>query len=300
VIFLGFGLDMTKRTISTRLFSEGSLNFILTNGFPRRTATRFAGWFCRVRQPLVRDLSIAVWRRFCDVDLADAKKARFDSLHDCFVRELRDGARPVDPSPRTVVSPCDAITGSCGTIRGDELLQVKGSPYTLNELLRDESTTADLKGGIYATLRLTAGMYHRFHAPHDVRVESVRHVPGGVWNVNPPTLERIDRVFCRNERAVIRLRIEPSGQLIVLVAVAAVLVAGIRLRLGDAVVDPRQLGNGPVPSTNFSKGDEMGWFEHGSTIIVLAPAGFTLAPGVQAGIRQRAGHPLFLQTPASL
>jgi phosphatidylserine decarboxylase len=180
------------------------------------------------------------------------------------------------------------------------LLQVKGSPYTLNELLRDESTTADLKGGIYATLRLTAGMYHRFHAPHDVRVEGVRHVPGGVWNVNPTTLERIDRVFCRNERAVIRLRIEPGGQLIVLVAVAAVLVAGIRLRLGDAVVDPRQLGNGPVPSTHFSKGDEMGWFEHGSTIIVLAPAGFTLAPGVQAGIRQRAGHPLFLQTPASL
>jgi len=286
---------MTGRTSSTRFFSGGSLNFILTNGFPRRTATRFAGWFCRLRQPIVRDLSIAVWRIFCDVDLADAKKTHFDSLHDCFVRELRDGARPVDPSPRTVVSPCDALTGSCGTIHGDELLQVKGSPYRLSELLRDDSTATALQGGTYATLRLTAGMYHRFHAPHDVRVESVRHIPGGVWNVNPPTLERIDRIFCRNERAIIRLRLEPGGQLIVLVAVAAVLVAGIRLRLGGTVVDPRQLGDGPVPSTHFSKGDEMGWFEHGSTIIVLAPAGFTLAPGVQNGTSQRAGQPIFLQ-----
>jgi phosphatidylserine decarboxylase len=283
---------MTMRSISAGLLGEGSLNFILTNGFPRRTATRLAGWFCRVRQPLVRDLSIAVWRRFCDVDLADAKKTRFDSLHDCFVRELREGARPADPSPRIVVSPCDALTGACGAIRGDELLQVKGSPYPLAELLRDETTAAALQGGVYATLRLTAGMYHRFHAPHDVRVESVRHVPGGVWNVNPPTLQRIDRVYCRNERAIIRLRLEPGGQLLVVVAVAAVLVAGIRLRLGRSVVDPRKLEDGPVPPTQLAKGEEMGWFEHGSTIIVLAPAGLVLAPGVEPGARRRAGQPL--------
>jgi phosphatidylserine decarboxylase len=288
---------MTMRSFSAGLLGEGSLNFILTNGFPRRTVTRFAGWFCRLQQPIVRNLSIAVWRFFCDVDLADAKKTHFDSLHDCFVRELRDGARPVEPSPNIVVSPCDAVTGSCGTICGAELLQVKGSSYTLTELLRDKSTADSLQSGCYATLRLTAGMYHRFHAPHDVRVESVHHVPGGVWNVNPPTLERIDRVFCRNERAIIRLRLEPGGQLIVLVAVAAVLVAGIRLRLGGKVVDPRQLGDAPVPPTHLAKGDEMGWFEHGSTIIVLAPAGFALAPGVQQGTRQRAGHPLLVCPP---
>jgi phosphatidylserine decarboxylase len=288
---------MTMRSLSAGLLGEGSLNFILTNGFPRRTATRLAGWFCRVRHPLVRDLSIAVWRRFCDVDLADAKKTRFDSLHDCFVRELREGARPADPTPRTVVSPCDALTGACGAIRGDELLQVKGSSYPLVELLRDKTTAAALQGGVYATLRLTAGMYHRFHAPHDVRVESVRHVPGEVWNVNPPTLQRIDRVYCRNERAIIRLRLEPGGQLLVVVAVAAVLVAGIRLRLGGTVVDPRKLEDGPVPPTALAKGQEMGWFEHGSTIIVLAPAGFVLAPGVEPGARRRAGQPLLWRPP---
>lgn len=283
------------RSLTAGFFRKGSLNFILTNCFPRRAATQLAGWFCRIEQPLVRDLSIAVWRLFCDVDLTDARKRQFDSLHDCFVRELREGARPVDPSPHTLASPCDALTGACGTIEGGHLLQVKGAGYPLEELLRDEALAEEFRGGVYATLRLTAGMYHRFHAPHDALVEGLLHVPGDAWNVNPPTLERVDRVFCRNERAVIRLRLEPGRQGIVLVAVAAVLVAGIRLRLGGEVVDPRHRSAAePIPATHLLKGEEMGWFEHGSTIVVLAPAGFTLAPGVHPGARLRAGGALML------
>lgn len=283
------------RSISAGLFREGSLNFILTNGFPRRTATRLAGWFCRVEHPLVRDISIRVWRWFCHVDLTDAKKKSFASLHDCFTRELREGARPADPSPRIATSPCDAIAGACGAIGSGRLLQAKGSSYTLSDLLGDGRAAAALEDGVYATLRLTAGMYHRFHAPHDARVESVRHVPGAVWNVNPPTLERIGRVYCRNERAILRLRLEPGGQILFLVAVAAVLVAGIRLRIGGGVVDPRLLDPArPVAETHLGKGAEMGWFEHGSTIIVLAPAGFALAPEVRTGVRLRAGQPLLV------
>jgi len=281
------------RSITSGLFREGSLNFILTNGFPRRTATRLAGWFCRLEQPFVRDVSIAVWRFFCDVDLADAKKTRFASLHDCFVRELREGARPVNLSPHTLVSPCDALIGACGRIESGELLQVKGSAYRLEELLGDGELAAAFADGTYVTLRLTAGMYHRFHAPHDGRIEGLSHLAGDVWNVNPPTLARVDRVFCRNERAVIRLRLEPGGPLILLVAVAAVLVGGIRLRLGDETIDPRRRPPAaPLPGAVLRKGEEVGWFEHGSTIIVLAPAGFTLAPAVRAGARLRMGEPL--------
>ncbi len=281
------------RSITSGLFREGSLNFILTNGFPRRTATSLAGWFCRLEQPFVRDVSLAVWRFFCDVDLADAKKTKFASLHDCFIRELREGARPVDRSPRTLVSPCDALVGACGRIERGELLQVKGSAYRLEELLRDLELAAAFADGVYVTLRLTAGMYHRFHAPHDGRIEGLSHLTGDVWNVNPPTLARVDRVFCRNERAVIRLRLEPGGPLIVLVAVAAVLVGGIRLRLGNETIDPRRRPPAsPLPPADLRKGEEVGWFEHGSTIIVLAPAGFTLAPAVRAGARLRMGEPL--------
>jgi phosphatidylserine decarboxylase len=92
------------------------------------------GWLSKIEQPLVRDISIGVWRLFSDLDLSEAKKTQFKSLHDCFIRELKDGARPVDPDPSVLVSPCDAIVGACGAIAGTDLLQVKGHG-TLQDLL---------------------------------------------------------------------------------------------------------------------------------------------------------------------
>src|SRR5262249_55896590 len=124
---------MTARSLMARIPKWESLNFVVTNYIPRRLATRFMGWFSKIEQPIVRETSLAIWRLFCNLDLSDAKKARFDSLHDCFIRELKDDARPVDSDPRVLVSPCDAIVGSCGSVDGLRLLQVKGSQYPLQE-----------------------------------------------------------------------------------------------------------------------------------------------------------------------
>src|SRR6516162_6581029 len=107
---------MTVRAQLLRVLQQEDINFLLTNRIPRRLATRLIGWFSRIEQPLVRDLSMGVWRFFSDVDLSDAKKARFRSMHDCFVRELKEGARPVDRNPEILVSPCDAIVGASGTL----------------------------------------------------------------------------------------------------------------------------------------------------------------------------------------
>lgn len=238
---------MSVRSSIATISQHGGLNFALTNRlFPRRLATRLVGWFSRIEQPLVRDLSIRVWRLFCDVDLRDAKKSRFTSLHDCFVRELREGARPLDPDPAAAVSPCDGIVGACGRIEGGELLQVKGSAYPLAELLGDEGLAELYRGGSYVTLRLTAGMYHRFHAPQGCHVEAVTHLWGDVWNVNSHALARVPKLYCRNERAVVQTRLDPGGERLTLVAVAAVLVAGIRLRFLDLILDPRRSSR-PVP-----------------------------------------------------
>ena len=128
---------MTLRSAIAKVFEQEDINFLLTNRVPRRLLTRFMGWFSKIEQPLIRDLSIAVWRLFSDLDLSEAKKTRFASLHDCFIRELQDGARPVDADPAVLVSPCDAIIGACGRIEGTELLQIKGFPYTLQDLLCD-------------------------------------------------------------------------------------------------------------------------------------------------------------------
>jgi phosphatidylserine decarboxylase len=284
---------MSARSFIATISQHERLNFALTNRIPRRLATRFMGWFSRIEQPIVRDLSIGVWRLFCDIDLREAKKNRFASLHDCFVRELKDNARPVNTDPAVIVSPCDAIIGSFGTIVGGELLQVKGSSYPLEELLSDPEMAGSLRDGCYVTLRLTAGMYHHFHAPADCRVQRVTHIWGDAWNVNPVALKRVTKLFCRNERAVIQVRAEPGGQRLVLVAVAAVLVAGIRLRFLDLVVDPRRTKPVEVPCANqFRKGQEMGWFEHGSTIIVLGEKGMVPAPTLQLGATIRMGEPL--------
>src|SRR5437762_13622692 len=99
-------------SLLTRIFLQEDLNFLLTNRIPRRLTTRFVGWFGKIEHPLVRDLSIAVWKLFADVDLGEAARQDFRSLHDCFIRELAPGARPVDPDPAVLVSPCDAIVGA--------------------------------------------------------------------------------------------------------------------------------------------------------------------------------------------
>ena len=290
---------MTVQTLFAKVFQQEGLNFFLTNRLPRRLATRFIGWFSQIEQPLVRDISIRIWRLFCDLDLSEAKKQDFTSLRDCFIRELRDGARPVNPDPGVLVSPCDAIVGASGSIVGTDLLQVKGSWYSLADLLGGDRALAEFyRDGCYATLRLTAAMYHRFHAPHDCRVERVTHVWGDVWNVNPPALARVEKLYCRNERVLIRTRLAATGQLVTLVPVAAILVAGIRLRFLDLVVDPRRSVPPAVPGeVPFRKGEEMGWFEHGSTIIVLAPGGMVLADTVQAGAGIRMGEALMRLAP---
>ncbi len=290
---------MTLRTALGRIGAQEDLNFLLTNRLPRRLATQAMGRVSRIEQPLVRDASLFLWRLFCDVDLSDAKETRFKSLHDAFVRELRPGARIVDPDPAVLVSPSDAILGANGTVSAGQVLQVKGSAYRLADLLQDEALARAHEGCAYATLRLTAGMYHRFHAPADLRVDSVRHLWGDTWNVNPIALKRVEALFCRNERAVIRVRLD-DGAAMTLVPVAAILVAGLKLGFLAEGNDLRATGERTLPcSAHLTKGAEMGWFEHGSTIVVLAPPGYTLAPGLREGARLRMGERLLLSPGAT-
>ncbi len=286
---------MTIRSLIAKLTEQESLNFVLTNRIPRRLTTKFVGWFSKIEQPLVRDLSIGIWRLFSGLDLSDAKKQNFKSMHDCFTRELKEGARPIEGNPRVLVSPCDGIIGANGQIQGGELMQIKGFQYTLGELFGDSNFVNSYRNGRYVTLRLTSSMYHRFHAPHDCCVEQVTYIPGDAWNVNPPALKRVDKLFCKNERAVIRTRLAQDGHLVTLVPVAAILVAGIKLRFLDLSLNLSYTGPRVIPcSVHYQKGQEMGWFEHGSTILVFAPQSFTLCKHVFEGSMIRAGEPLML------
>jgi phosphatidylserine decarboxylase len=284
---------MTLRSVLSRLVQQEDLNFLLTNRVPRGLLTRLVGWVSRIENPLVCRASIALWRLFTDLDLSEAKTLEFKSVHECFTRELKAGARPLDPDPRNLLSPCDTQVGACGTVRQGLVLQAKGFDYPLFDLLQDPEAVGYYEGGSYATLRLTSSMYHRFHAPADLSVEQVNYISGDTWNVNPIALKRVQRLFCKNERAVIRCRLDDSGAVLTLVPVAAILVASIRLTFIDVLLHLKYRGPNLIPChATLKRGQEMGWFEHGSTIIVFAPPGFPLCPGVLEGARLRMGQAL--------
>ena len=288
---------MTAKSLLARLSTQEDVNFILTNRIPRRQLTQLVGWFSKLRQPLLRDLSLGLWRLFADVALRDAAKEQFESLHDCFIRELKPGARPIHPDATLMVSPCDAIVGACGPIDGDKLIQAKGQGYTLDELLVDRTLAAHYRDGQYVTLRLTSSMYHRFHAPCDLTLEHVTYVAGDTWNTNPIALARVERLFCKNERAVLRTRLGAvdaiEAPLVTLVPVASILVASIRLHRLNVLLHLRHPGPNELPcQAHFTRGEEMGWFELGSTILVFAPRGFTLADNVAPEHHIQMGQPL--------
>jgi phosphatidylserine decarboxylase len=284
---------MTVRSLIGRITQQENVNFLLTNRLPRRWLTLCMGWLSRLEQPLLCRAGIALWRLFTELDLSEAKSTRFRSLHDCFTRELKEGARRIDANPSVLVSPCDAIVGAMGRVAAGSVLQAKGFPYALKDLLEDDELVRSYLNGSYVTLRLTAGMYHRFHAPYDCRVEQVTYVSGDTWNVNPIALKRIENLFCKNERAIIRCRLTPSDHLITLVPVAAILVASIRLHCVDVLLNLKYSGPNTMPcDAALRKGQEMGWFQHVSTIIAFAPPGVALCDGLQHGSIIRMGQPL--------
>ena len=283
---------MNLAALRDRLLLQEDLNFLLTNRVPRIALTRFMGWFSKIRHPWVCRASIAVWRLFTELDLRDAKKAHFDSLHDCFTRELKPGARTIDPRPDVLASPCDGIVGAHGVVQAGTVLQAKGSPYALAELFGSAEQAARFEGGSYLTLRLTSSMYHRFHAPCDGRIRHVSYIAGDTWNVNPIALQRVRALFCRNERACLRLQ-GPGGLELALVPVAAILVASIRLHCLNVLLHLRWPGPTQMPCDHVvTKGQELGWFEHGSTIIVFAPPGVRLVEGLTTGTRVQMGQAL--------
>lgn len=276
---------------------QEQINFLLTNRVPRRYLTRIMGWYSKKESRLLTQFSIFIWKLFADdLDLSEAKKQHFDSLHDCFIRELKDGARTIDIRANLVTSPCDAIVGTCGRINGTTIFQIKGFPYELGDLIPDKCLQEKYRDGVYVTLRLKSSMYHRFHAPVDCKVTQVTYISGDTWNVNPVALKRVEKLFCKNERAVLELKTGDINSSITLVPVASILVASIKFHSQEQRLNLKYCGpNHLTCDVNYKKGEEMGYFEHGSTIILFATQNHTLYEGITTGDRINMGQALFAQ-----
>ncbi|HTO69311.1 MAG TPA: archaetidylserine decarboxylase [Myxococcota bacterium] len=247
---------------------------------PRNAVSRAAGRFAALRLPraCVR-AEIALFARAAGVNLAEVRDPldSFASLQDFFVRALRDGARPVAPEPDALVAPCDGAWGESGSVESGRLLQVKGRPYGLAELLASQADAQEFEGGAFATFYLAPRDYHRFHAPCDARVESARYVPGTLWPVNRIGLDGVDGLFAQNERIAVRMRAGPGNALLCVVAVGATLVGKVRVGFDASLTTNLPGARGEArsyaPPVELAKGQEWGRFEFGSTLVLLAARG---------------------------
>lgn len=254
---------------------------------PKAALSRLAGRVAR--RPESRHL-IPWFIRYYRAEVSDTvvPAGGYPSLQAFFCRSLRPGARPVSPPPG-LVSPVDGQVGACGQILDGQLLQAKGRRYGLAALLGgDAALAASLQGGLYCTLYLAPGNYHRIHAPVTARLLRSRALPGQFWPVNARAVERVPNLFAENERVVVELVADPVSageentgpQQLVMVLVGACLVGGIRL-----TVEAEQ---------RVDRGQELGRFEFGSTVIVLVPPGAGIAWAVASGERVRVGQRLGL------
>jgi phosphatidylserine decarboxylase len=264
---------------------------------PIHALSRAAGRAASVRLPApLRAPACRAFARAVGADLAEVRDplASFATLQDFFTRALRSGARAIDPDPAAVVAPCDGRWGAAGQIADGTLLQLKGRPYSLAELLGDEAAAKSFEGGWYATFYLAPRDYHRFHAPCDGFVSRAVYLPGSLWPVNAIGLANVPNLFAENERicAFVRLR-ENAQESLALVAVGATLVGKVHVTFDTLTTNtrdrtPRWRHYQSPP--RLVKGAEWGRFEFGSTLVLAAaPGSLVLAPE-QPGARLRLGE----------
>lgn len=200
---------------------------------------------------------------------------RYTSFNDFFTRQLRADVRPVDPESGSVVSPVDAEVSESGIADEGVLVQAKGRYFTLEELLGDTGLAEIFAGGAYATLYLSPRDYHRIHMPLDGTLERMTHIPGRLFSVNHATTRAVPRLFARNERIVNVFR-TPAGPMAVIL-VGAIFVGSMdTVWSGTVTPAERRISDwrydGTVPrDVVLSKGDELGRFNMGSTVILLFP-----------------------------
>lgn len=245
---------------------------------PKSLFSDAVGWSARQRVP--RPLRRVAYEGFAravgaNLDEVELPLDEYVTFGDFFARALRPGTREVVTDPRTLACPSDGVVGALGESHAGTLLQAKGHEYRVADLLVDEQAAATVEGGAYATIYLSPRDYHRVHAPVDAEWVGYDYVPGAQYPVNPTWVARQPGLFARNERLVFHLR-APCGA-VELVMVGATGVGNMRLADG---VETRTFRHHEDPvrvrfqaPRAVQRGDELGSFQLGSTVILLFEPG---------------------------
>ncbi len=235
---------------------------------------RIARW----RWTCWKNFTIKIFLRFYSVDMQIAEQTDIDSytsFNDFFTRRLKDNARPVDGTPASIVSPVDGRVAQIGKILDEDLLQAKGRYFSLSGLLANDMSAVEyFRNGCFSTIYLSPRDYHRIHMPVDVKLLKMTYVPGDLFSVNESTSRTVDQLFARNERLICLF--ETQFGLMAIILVGAIFVGNMETvwqgeisSAGPGEVRTWNYDATPGTQTNFHKGEELGRFNMGSTVILL-------------------------------
>ena len=245
---------------------------------PHHLLSRLVHAFMRIRLAPVKNTQIALIGSMVGVEWAEAKIeniSEFENFNAFFTRELANGMRPIDPDPLSFISPSDGRISECGRITNDRILQAKGHHYSIRSLLAKDSSSAEFINGFFHTIYLAPRDYHRVHMPIAGKLQRMIHVPGRLFSVAPYTVRQVPDLFARNERVVSLFETTHGPMAVVLVG--AMLVSSMETVWSGVVTPPRGRkivhGDWSRRDINLKKGEEMGRFNMGSTVIVLLPPG---------------------------
>ncbi|MEM0954076.1 MAG: archaetidylserine decarboxylase [Pseudomonadota bacterium] len=256
-----------------------TLFILLQRLIPQQDLSRLIGWLARSRTPWISRPFIRWFARYYGVDMSEAAEPELDayqSFNEFFTRALHDNARPLDPEQSALLCPADGAISQIGAITGGSIFQAKGRYFSAENLLADVDRADAFHNGHFATIYLSPRDYHRVHMPLAGKLVAQTYIPGDLFSVNPATANQVDSLFARNERLVCHFDTEAGPMAMVLVG--AMIVAGISTAWGGQVAPPPKQ---PV-TTDFTRlpepvalarGEEMGRFMLGSTVILLFPEG---------------------------
>jgi phosphatidylserine decarboxylase len=275
---------------------------LLQRLLPQHALSRLIHAVARMRWRAGKNALIAAFVRGFHPVMSDAREPdplAYESFNAFFTRELAHGARPQPQDPRAVAAPVDGTISQIGYLQGDAILQAKGRKYTLAALLAGSAAeTAQFTGGAFATLYLAPYNYHRIHMPREGTLRTTRHVPGALYSVNAVTAAGVDALFARNERVVCLWNDADSRFGMVLVG--ALFVGSISTVWHGEITPPtrrgtRELAPPAGADAPLPRGAQMGWFNMGSTVILLFPKGAVQwDPQLASGVPFRVGQPLGL------
>ena len=249
---------------------------ILQHLLPQHLLSRLVGRLAECRSPWLKNILISQFIRQYKVNMEEAaadSPQDYANFNDFFTRALRDGARPIDDKAETLCCPADGAISQLGRIHDGRIFQAKGQDYSLNTLLGgDEALSETFRDGSFATIYLSPRDYHRVHMPITGTLRSMTYIPGKLFSVNTTTAESVRSLFARNERAVCIFDTEAGPMAMILVG--AMIVAGIEtVWAGQVAPPPREIPPRQYQETEaapvLQKGEEMGRFKLGSTVILL-------------------------------